>query len=65
MGSITRPEREADYLTAICDPIVYTMWDPQHLPTLEVSTACYRDSFTSTLPSSWFQQARQFDIWKL
>jgi hypothetical protein len=29
-----QPVREADTLTAICDPIVYTMWDPQHLTTL-------------------------------
>jgi hypothetical protein len=29
-----RQARRADYLTAICEPIVYTMWDPQHLTTL-------------------------------
>jgi hypothetical protein len=44
-----RPAREADYLTAICEPIVYKMWEPQHLTTLWASTACYRDSFTFLL----------------
>jgi hypothetical protein len=36
----------ADNLTAICDPIVYKMWEPRHLTTLWASTASYRDSFT-------------------
>jgi hypothetical protein len=26
--------REAESLAAICEPIVYTMWDPQHLTIL-------------------------------
>jgi hypothetical protein len=33
----------ADNLTAICEPIVYTMCDPQPL---SASTACYGDSLT-------------------
>jgi hypothetical protein len=37
--------RKAD-LTAICEPIVYKMWEPRRLTTLWVSTACYRDKFT-------------------
>jgi hypothetical protein len=37
---------KADNLTAICKPIVYKMWEPQHLTTLWASTACYRDNFT-------------------
>jgi hypothetical protein len=41
-----RPARKADNLTAICEPIVYKMWEPRILTTLWVSTACYRDSFT-------------------
>jgi hypothetical protein len=47
------PARKADNFVAICKPIVYTMWDPQHLRTLHASAACYGDSFTlrrSVLP---------------
>jgi hypothetical protein len=45
-GKSGRPERKADNLTAICEPIVYKMWEPRRLTTLRPSTACYRDSFT-------------------
>jgi hypothetical protein len=45
-GCKGRPARKADNLTAICESIVYKMWDPQHLTTLWASTACYMDSFT-------------------
>jgi hypothetical protein len=41
-----RPARKADNLTAICEPVVYKMWEPRRLTTLCASTACYRDSFT-------------------
>jgi hypothetical protein len=41
-----RPARKADNLTVICEPIVYKMWEPQHLTALWVSTARYRDTFT-------------------
>jgi hypothetical protein len=44
-----RPARKADNLTAICEPTVYKMWEPQHLTALWASTACYRDTFTFTL----------------
>jgi hypothetical protein len=44
-GGKGRPARKAD-LTAIFEPIVQKMWEPQHLTTLWASTACYRDSFT-------------------
>jgi hypothetical protein len=44
-GNKGRPEREAD-LTAICEPIVYKMWEHRRLTTLWAFTACYRDSFT-------------------
>jgi hypothetical protein len=37
---------KADNLTAICEPIVYNMWEPRRLTTLWASTACYMDSFT-------------------
>jgi hypothetical protein len=50
-GGEGRPARKADNLTAICEPIAYKMWEPQHLSTLWVSTARYRDIFT--LPTHW------------
>jgi hypothetical protein len=37
---------KADNCTAIYEPIVWKMWEPQHLTTLWASTACYRDTFT-------------------
>jgi hypothetical protein len=40
-GGEGRPARKADNLTAFCEPIVYKMWEPQHLTTLWVSTARY------------------------
>jgi hypothetical protein len=35
-----------DNITAMWEPIVSTMWDHQHLPTVKASMACYGDSFT-------------------
>jgi hypothetical protein len=49
LGSKGRPARKADGLTAICEPIIYKMWEPRRLRTLRASTACYRDSLTFTL----------------
>jgi hypothetical protein len=46
-----RSARKADDLTAICEPIVYKMWEPRRLTTLLASAACYMDSF-SFLPSA-------------
>jgi hypothetical protein len=40
--SKVRVLRGADNLTAICEPVVWTMWDPQHMTTVE---ACCGDSF--------------------
>jgi hypothetical protein len=51
-GGEGRQTRKAHNLTAICEPIVYKMWEPQHLTTLRVSTARYRDTFTFYLPFS-------------
>jgi hypothetical protein len=45
-GGKGRPTLKADYLTAICEPSVYKMWEPRTLKTLWAFTACYRDSFT-------------------
>jgi hypothetical protein len=33
-GGKGRPVRGADNLTAICEPIVYKMWEPRRLTTL-------------------------------
>jgi hypothetical protein len=38
-GGEVRPARKAEKLTTICYPIVYKMWDPQRLTTLQASTA--------------------------
>jgi hypothetical protein len=48
-GGKGRPAHKADNFTAICEPIVYKMWEPQYLTTLWASKACYRDTFTFTL----------------
>jgi hypothetical protein len=48
-GGRRQPARKADNLTAICEPIVYKMWQPERPTTLWTATACYRDSFTSFL----------------
>jgi hypothetical protein len=46
-GGKVRPAREADNLSAICEPIVEKMWEPPRLlTTLWASTARYRDSFS-------------------
>jgi hypothetical protein len=42
----------ADKLTAICEQIVWTMWEHRRLTALRASRACCRDSFTFTLPSA-------------
>jgi hypothetical protein len=34
LGSRGRPVRKADNFTATFEPIVYTMWDPEHLTIL-------------------------------
>jgi hypothetical protein len=52
-GGKGRPVHKADDLTAICEKIVYKMWQPQRLTTLWVSMICYRDSFTFTILLSW------------
>jgi hypothetical protein len=48
-GGKGRPACKADNLTAICEPIVKKMWEPQPLTTLWAFSACYRDSFTFTV----------------
>jgi hypothetical protein len=48
LESKVRPVRGTDNLTAIYEPIVLTMWDPQHLTTLKAFMACYGDNFFFT-----------------
>jgi hypothetical protein len=38
------PARRADKLTAICEPIIWKMWEPLPLTNLWAFTACYRNS---------------------
>jgi hypothetical protein len=45
-GCKWRPARKAENLIAICELIVYKMWEPRRLKTLWATKACYRDSFT-------------------
>jgi hypothetical protein len=52
-GGEGRPARKADNLTAICEPIVYKMWEPQPLTVLWVSMARYRDTFTFIKTGGW------------
>jgi hypothetical protein len=33
-GGNARPARKADSLTATCEPIIWTLWDAQHLTAL-------------------------------
>jgi hypothetical protein len=46
LGGKARPARKADNLTAICEPIVKKMWEPQPHATLWAFMACYKDGFT-------------------
>jgi hypothetical protein len=40
-----RTAGKADSLTAVCEPIIYKMYEHRYLTTLWSSTACHRDSF--------------------
>jgi hypothetical protein len=55
-----RPALEASNLTAICEPIVQNMWEPQRLTTLWASIACYKDSFTFF--TSYYECALESDL---
>jgi hypothetical protein len=46
LGGKARPAHKADHLTAISEPIISKMWDPQRLTILQASTSCYWYSFT-------------------
>jgi hypothetical protein len=40
-GGKGRSAREVDNITAICEPIVWKMWEPRRLTALWAFTACY------------------------
>jgi hypothetical protein len=44
-----RPVREAAKLSAICEPTVYALWDPQHLRTLQAVTSTFALSVMSVV----------------
>jgi hypothetical protein len=44
-GGKGQPACKADSLTAICEPIVWKMWEPRRLTTLWATMACYRGTF--------------------
>jgi hypothetical protein len=65
-GGKGRPTRKADNLTAIREPTVYKMWEPQPLTTLRASAAC--TWITLPLPLSLQADARimpQIRLWPL
>jgi hypothetical protein len=43
--------QEANNPAAICETIIYKIWDSRRLTTLWYSTACYRESFTFCMKS--------------
>jgi hypothetical protein len=45
-GSKRRPARKADKFTAICEPIVWKMWEPRRHTRLWTTMGCHMDSFT-------------------
>jgi hypothetical protein len=47
-GGKERLTRKDDNLTAICEPIVYKMWETRRLTTLWAFTDCYRDTRSCT-----------------
>jgi hypothetical protein len=48
-GGKGQTAHKANNLTAICEPIVWKMWEPRRLTALWASAVCYRDSFTLLL----------------
>jgi hypothetical protein len=53
-GGKGRPARKADNLIAICEPIIWNIWELRRLTTPWASMAYYRDSFTFYLQSLLF-----------
>jgi hypothetical protein len=60
-----QPAHKADILSAICELIVYKMWEPQCLTALWASTACYRDSSTHVYLASdhdLFSRIQEYEL---
>jgi hypothetical protein len=51
-GRKGRPARKVDNLIAICDPIIWKMWEPQRLTNVWASTAFYTDRVGEQLLAS-------------
>jgi hypothetical protein len=58
-GGKGKPARKADNLTAICESIVWKMWDPRRHTTLWAFTACYGDSFILLLYLHLIEKSNQ------
>jgi hypothetical protein len=58
-----RRAHKADNLTAICEPFIYQMLEPQHLTSLWAFMAYYRDIFifTITFAFTLFSQFKNTD----
>jgi hypothetical protein len=50
LGSKGRPARKADNRTAICDPIVYKVWEPRRLNPMDYFF------FTNEIPETAFRR---------
>jgi hypothetical protein len=65
LGSIARPVRKADNLTAVCEPIFYKMWEPWHLTTLWATGLLRGQLYFSTwlhnLPNLLYEEATERD----
>jgi hypothetical protein len=62
-GGKRRPGCKAENLTALCELIVWKMWEPRRLTTLWACTACCRDCLNFFLPSLHYIPA-QFVRWR-
>jgi hypothetical protein len=49
LGGKGKPARGDDNLTAICEPILWKLWEPRYLTTLWAFTACYGRALPFTL----------------
>jgi hypothetical protein len=48
------PAYKSDNITDFCEPIVWKMWELQHLTTLWASTSCYTNKFNFSLIPFYF-----------
>jgi hypothetical protein len=61
-GGEERPARKADNFTAICESIVYKMWEPRRLTTLWASMACYSYSLCIYVLTFNFANCGCYDV---